>query len=178
MRRNGARREAPDPGDVVMERPGVDAQHVQLLVQDVGRDAIEEHVHRQDHDHQVVQPADDREVIGDEVPTEHEVSEGSGQHRLAPGGRPLVADQLPEQATVRRRPAGEGQERRQAEQPPEADPLRAAASGRCLPVRAAVPRCSSHPAPHVRPRSAAGTGEGDGSTGASATGPPRATGAC
>ena len=69
-----------------MERTGIDAQRSQLLIEDLGRDAIEEDVHREDHDHEVVQPADDRELIGDEVPPSTRYPSAPASIALRPSG--------------------------------------------------------------------------------------------
>ena len=58
-----ARREPPDPRDVRAERASVDAQRVQLLVEHVLRHAVEEQVHGEDDDDEVVEPADERTPV-------------------------------------------------------------------------------------------------------------------
>ena len=119
-------------------------------VQDVVRDAVEEQVDREHDDDEVVQPADDGQVVRDEVPAEDQVAERPGEQRLAPGRHPVVADELAEQPAVDGRAARERQERGRAQQPADADPPSRRTCS-CRTVTAALPRPSSHPVPHVRP---------------------------
>ena len=93
----------------------VDAQLVQLLVEHVLRDAVEEQVDGEDHDDEVVEPADDRHVVRDR---------GRGRRRgsrarpraspCAPAGVRSSRMQLEEQPAVDRRAAASG---RNAAQP-------------------------------------------------------------
>ena len=82
-----------------------------------GRDAVEEQVDREDDDDEVVEPADDRDVVRDEVAPEDEVAERAAEQRLAGRRRPLVADQRPDEPGVDRAPgwraAGSATEHRQ-----------------------------------------------------------------
>ena len=78
----------------------VDAELVELLASRSSGDAVEEQVDGEDDDDEVVEPADDRDVVGDEVAAEDEVAGGTG--RAAPfavGRHPVVEDE-------RRRRAG------------------------------------------------------------------------
>ena len=77
-----ARRQAPDLGDVAIERGPVDAELVELLVEQVVGHAVEEQVDGEDDDDEVVEPAEDRDVVGDEVAAEDEVAGRAG--RAAP----------------------------------------------------------------------------------------------
>jgi len=103
----GARREPPDARDVRAERTSVDSQLVELLVEHVLRHAVEEQVHGQDHDHQVVQPADERQVVRHEIAAHDQIAERPREHHLATGGCPVVADELEEQPAVDRGAARE-----------------------------------------------------------------------
>ena len=66
---------------------------VELLVEELRRDAVEEQVDGEDHDDEVVEAADDRDVVRDDVAADDEVAERPGEQRLAAGRRPLVEDQ-------------------------------------------------------------------------------------
>ena len=85
-----ARRQAPDLGDVLVERRAVDPELVELLVEQLVGHAVEEQVDREDHDDEVVEPAEDRDVVRDEVAPEDQVAGRAGEQRLAVGRRPLV----------------------------------------------------------------------------------------
>ena len=65
----------------------------ELLVEQVVRDAIEEQLDGEDDDDEVVEPTDDRDVVGDEVTTEDEVAGGAGQQGLAVRRHPVVHDE-------------------------------------------------------------------------------------
>ena len=109
-----ARRQAPDLGDVAVERRAVDPELVELLVEQVRRDAVEEQLDREDDDDEVVEAADDRDVVGDEVPAEDEVAGRAG--RAAPCARPASGRRSTSAETSRAYigdAAGERQERHQ-----------------------------------------------------------------
>ena len=99
-----ARRQAPDLGDVAIERCAVDAELVELLVEQVVRDAVEEQVDGEDDDDEVVEAAEERDVVGDQVPAEDEVAGGAGQQRLARRRRPLVDRERRDEPGVQRGP--------------------------------------------------------------------------
>ena len=67
-------RQASDLGDVLLEGSSVDTQRDQLFGQYVGRNAVEEQVHGDDHNHEVVEAAQDGNIVGDEVPAEEQVT--------------------------------------------------------------------------------------------------------
>ena len=85
-----ARRQAPDLGDVAFEFAARDAELVELLAQQVLGRAVEEQVDGQDDDDEVVEAADDRDVVRDEVLAEDEVAGGTGQQGLSRGRHPVV----------------------------------------------------------------------------------------
>ena len=116
----------------------------ELLVEQVVRHAVEEQLDGEDDDDEVVETADDRDVVGDQVATEDEVARGAGQQRLAVGRHPLVHDERGDEPGVHRDAAGDRQEREQRERAPEPGRVR---SNSCfaLPCFAPCARCASCP---------------------------------
>ena len=78
-----ARRQAPDLGHVAVERLAIDAELFELLVEQVLGHPVEEQLDRENHDDEVVEPAEDRDVVRDEVAPEDEVAGRSREQRLA-----------------------------------------------------------------------------------------------
>ena len=101
-------------GDVLFEGRAVDAERLQLLVQDLCRHALEEQVDRDDDHHQVVEAAEDRDVVRDDVAPEDQIAERTREEGLPARGRSFVPDELPHQAGVEGRAACDRQERQEA----------------------------------------------------------------
>ena len=93
-------------------------------LEDVGVDAVEEDIEGDRDDDEVVEAAEERHLVGDQVAPEEDVAEAAGEHRLARGGRPIVEDERPDEAGVERGPA---RERQQGEQPERASDASAGA---------------------------------------------------
>ena len=119
---HGAWRQASDLGDVAIERDAVDGEVIELLLEELGRDAIEEHIDRKHDDDEVVETADERDAVWDEIATEDEVARGRPEHDLALGRHPLVEDERPDQPRVVGDAARDGQEREQRHDAPDARP--------------------------------------------------------
>ena len=108
-----ARRQAPDLGDVAIEFGAIDPELGELLVEQVVGHAVEEQFRGEDDDDEVVEPADDRHVVGDQVATEDEIAGRTGQQRLALHRHPLVHHERGDEPRVHRDAAGDRQEREQ-----------------------------------------------------------------
>ena len=80
---------------------------IDLLVEQLRRDALEEQVDREDDDHEIVEPAEDRDVVRDEVAPEDEVPGRAGEQRLASGGIRSSASSSQMSRVYMRRAAGE-----------------------------------------------------------------------
>ena len=107
------RRQAPDLGDIAIEFGPVDAEVGELLVEQVVGHAIEEELGGEDDHDEVVEPADDRPVVGDQVTTEDQVARGPGKQRLALHRHPLVHHERGDEPRVHRHATGDRQEREQ-----------------------------------------------------------------
>ena len=126
--RTGPGVKPPDAGDVLVEGHPVDAELVELLGEQLGRHAVEEEVDGEDHDHEVVEAAEDRDVVRDEVAAEDEVAGGAPRAApCAPAGVRSSRTRATDEPGVDRGAAGERQERHDPERPTDAGPARAGA---------------------------------------------------
>src|SRR3970040_2555779 len=114
---DGTRQETPDPCGVPVEGGPLDPELGELLVDHVLIDAIEKDVDRDGDHHEVVETAEHRDLVRDEIPPEDHVAEPGRACRLGRRGRPIVADECPDQARIERCAA---REREQCEHPERA----------------------------------------------------------
>ena len=105
------RGEPPDLAEIVLEGGPIDPEVGQLLLEDLGRDAVEEQVHAKDDDDEIVEHAEHGHAIGDDVERKGEVHERPAEEGLARGRHAVVVDQRPDEPDVDRRPAGGRQQR-------------------------------------------------------------------
>ena len=109
-RRQHAQRRGPDglghePADrfhVPLQLAPVDAQVVHLLDHHLARDAFQEEVQRDDHDRDVIEPADDRDEVRDQVDGRDDICRGDPEHHLTRRRDARVEQQLHEQSAVER----------------------------------------------------------------------------
>jgi hypothetical protein len=95
---------------VAPESFAVYLEFVDLLFEDFVRNSVEEDLDREDDHSQIVYAPEDRDVVGDDVTTEENVSRGADQYRLAARRNPGICDERPYQARVGWNPAGNGHE--------------------------------------------------------------------
>jgi hypothetical protein len=81
-----------------------------LLFQDSVRNSVEENLDRENDHSQIVDAPEYRDVVGDDVTTEENVSRGSDQYRFAARRNPRVCNERPDEARVDWNPAGNGHE--------------------------------------------------------------------
>ena len=80
---DGRRGQPPDLAEIALEGGPVDPEIDQLLVEDPGRDPVEEQVDPEDDHDEVVEHAEDRHIVRDDVERQGEVDQGAAEERLA-----------------------------------------------------------------------------------------------
>jgi hypothetical protein len=109
------RGQASDLGDIAEVLASIDAAGSESLVEDVDRNAVEEHVHRdQDHD-EVVEAAEQGDLVRNEVSTDEEIARRGAQGRLSGDRNARVGQEIDDEAGVDRRSSRERQEGQVAE---------------------------------------------------------------
>ena len=69
-------------------------------MEDLGRNLVEEQLDRKDKNDEVVEPSEQRDVVGNDVPSEDEIACRAGENRLAADRRPIVAHQRPDEPGI------------------------------------------------------------------------------
>ena len=83
---DGMRGEPPDLAEVVLEGGPIDPEVGQLLLEDLGRDAVEEQVDAEDDDDEIVEHAEHGHAIGDDVERKGEVPSAPPRRALREAG--------------------------------------------------------------------------------------------